>query len=447
MYCFLSFFLEEPFNLLKDLIVRLSLASQLGWEKLLLCCWCLCFFALQDQYINHIIKETGVIVVLRGKDSENLGCCLGEASQPLHLYLTSMHLKSLEAAKVLAENLLDTIAAEFGASRISSSKVYGAVPPPQQLLAGVDTSVARSDVHSTLGPNVLAGASHSFASTGVIAPTVAPAVTLQSGSPTYSGVPPPNNMTYPIPPVNGGTFYSGYGDIYPQATPLQQVAFTLKHASSSTLTSTVIKTTSSLDVEMDKRSRRKFQELPVSKAPMTETQNSQQGSKFVKTGLDSLGDISISSIAPPKKVQPGPNGMLPRDQADMPSHFSLSNNMPPPPPKSMLPPPSKNMPPPPPRSMPPPPPKFPSDEILSRNESKTSKELTAPPMDTRSVLPAQLPPKEPKEEKPKCAPVSDTLLKLMDYGDEDDNDDTHLMDSIPKGSPTPCSEQKPSWAV
>jgi len=79
-------------------------------------------------------------------------------------------------------------------------------------------------------------------------------------------------MTYPIPPVNGGTFYSGYGDIYPQATPLQQVAFTLKHASSSTLTSTVIKTTSSLDVEMDKRSRRKFQELPVSKAPMTETQ-------------------------------------------------------------------------------------------------------------------------------------------------------------------------------
>jgi hypothetical protein len=28
-----------------------------------------------------------------------------------------MHLKNLEAAKVLAENLLDTIAEEFGASR------------------------------------------------------------------------------------------------------------------------------------------------------------------------------------------------------------------------------------------------------------------------------------------------------------------------------------------
>jgi len=138
-------------------------------------------------------------------------------------------------------------------------------------------------------------------------------------------------------------------------------------------------------------------------------QNSQQGSKFVKTGLDSLGVVSGSSIAPPNKVQPGPNGMLPPDQADMPSHFSLSNNMPPPPPKSMLPPPSKKMPPPPPRSMPPPPPKFPSNEVLSRNESETSKELTAPPMDTRSVLPAQLPPKEPKEEKPKCAPVSGNI--------------------------------------
>lgn len=161
--------------------------------------------------------------------------------------------------------------------RISSSKVYGAVPPPQQLLAGVDTSGAKSDAHYTLGPNVLSGASHSFATIGV----VAPAVTMQSGAPTYSGVPPPSNMAYPIPPVNGGAFYSGYGDIYPQATPLQQVAFTLKHASSSaaqavpmtsTPTSMVIKENSTLDVEMDKRSRRKFQELPVSKGLATESQ-------------------------------------------------------------------------------------------------------------------------------------------------------------------------------
>ncbi|XP_062216408.1 protein RIK [Phragmites australis] len=377
-----------------------------------------------DQYINHIMNETGVTVALRGRDLGNLGSCHGEASQPLHLYLTSLHLKSLEAAKVLAENLLDTIAAEFGASRISSSKVYGAVPPPQQLLAGVHTSGTRLDVHSTLGPNVLTGASHSFASSGVTAPTVAPSVILQSGAPTNSGVPPPSNMTCPVPPVNGGACYSGYGDIYPQATPLQQVAFTLKHASSSTsqvvqatpaLTGTVTKVNSGSDVETDKRSqRRKFQELPVSKGPTAESQNLQQGSKFVKTGLNSLGSISSSSIAaPPKNVQPGSNGVLPPDQVDMPSHLS------------------KNMPPPPPRSMPPPPPKFPSNEILSRNEKKVfaSQEPMAPPrsLDARSISPpkfwlAQLPPKEPKEEEPKGTLVSDTLLKLMDYGDDDDDD-------------------------
>ncbi|WVZ55991.1 hypothetical protein U9M48_006582 [Paspalum notatum var. saurae] len=441
-----------------------------------------------DQYINHIMKETGVTVVLKGKGAENLGSCNDEASQlPLHLYLKSMHLKSLEAAKILAENLLDTIAAEFGASRISSSKVYGAVPPPPQLLADVDTSGAGLDVHSTSGPYVSAGASHSFAYTGVNAPTVAPAVTLQSGAPTYSGVPPHSNMTCPIPAVNGGTFYSGYGGIYPQATPLQQVAFTLKHASSSTtqavpvtstLTNSATKVDSRSDMEMDKRSRRKFQELPVSKGPTTESQNSQQGSKFVKTGLDSLGNISGSSIVPSKKVQPASNGMLPPNQSDMSSHLAISNNMPLPPQKSMLPPPSpknmppplprsmppppppqksmlpppspKNMPPPLPRNMPPPPPKFPSNEILSRNENKTSasKEPMAPPMplDTKSVWPSQLPPKEP-EEKTKGVPLCDTLLKLMDYGDDEDDDDSDATDSIPKGNPTPGSEQKPFWAV
>jgi len=40
-----------------------------------------------------------------------------EAQQPLHLYLSSTNPKSLEAARSLAENLLDTISAECGASR------------------------------------------------------------------------------------------------------------------------------------------------------------------------------------------------------------------------------------------------------------------------------------------------------------------------------------------
>ncbi|XP_037425828.1 protein RIK-like isoform X3 [Triticum dicoccoides] len=375
-----------------------------------------------DQYINHIMNETGVTVVLRGKDSGNLGNCHAEASQqPLHMHLSGVHLKSLEAAKVLAENLLDTIAAELGASRISSSKVYGAVPPPQQLLTGVHTS-GTSDIC------VSTGASHSFAPTGVTSPIAAPSVTLQSGAPTYSGILPPSNLIYPSQAANRGAFYNGYGDIYPQATPLQQVALTLKHASSSTTQVIPVASTSasmatsvntSAKLEADKRSqRRKFQELPTA-----DLQNSQQGSKFVKTGLDDLGKMNSSSVAATMKVQPGSSRILPQDPH--PSHPSVYTSMPPPPPppKNMSLPYLNSMPPPPPRSMPPPPPKFPSNQVL-RNENRHSalKELLAPPrsLDASSAAP---PPKEPKEEKPSSISVSDTLLKLMDYGDDDDDDD------------------------
>ncbi|KAL5219586.1 hypothetical protein ABZP36_020270 [Zizania latifolia] len=405
-----------------------------------------------DQYINHIMNETGVTVVLRGKGSGNPINCHTEASQqPLHLYLSSIHLKSLEAAKVLAENLLDTIAAEFGASRISSSKVYGAVPPPQQLLDGVQMSGTIPDVHSTLGPNVSTGASYSSVSTGVNASLVAPSVTLQSGCPTYYGVPPPSNLICPSQPANGGTFYGGYGGIYPQATPLQQVALTLKHASS-TSTSTMAMVNPCSSAEADKRAqRRKFQELPISKGATAEHQNSQQGSKFVKTGLDDVGKTSYSSIAPPMKAQPGSNGIYLQDPQHIPAHLSASNSMPPPPPPNSMPPP------PPPKSMPPPPPKFPLNEMLSRNEDRCSdlKKPTAPlrSLDMSSVSPpkclsAQLPSKEPRMEKPNGASVSDTLLKLMDYGDDDDDDDSiDGMDSFLHGNPTSGSGQKPFWAV
>ncbi|KAM0822636.1 hypothetical protein ACQ4PT_071371 [Festuca glaucescens] len=421
-----------------------------------------------DQYINHIMNETGVTVVLRGKDSGNLGNCQDEASQqPLHMYLSSVHLKSLEAAKVLAENLLDTIAAEFGASRISSSKVYGAVPPPQQLLAGVQTSGTTSDIHSTSGPYVSSGASHSFAPTGITSPMTAPSVTLHSRAPTYSGIPPPSNLICPSQAANSGALYNGYGNIYPQATPLQQVALALKHASSSTTqvvpvastsTSFMTNVNASAKLESDKRlQRRKFQELPTA-----DLQNSQQRSKFVTTGLDDLGKMSSSSVASKMIVQPGSNGILPQDPQHRPSHMYISTSMqppPPPPPKNLSPPYSKNMPPPPPRNIPPPPPKFPSNEVL-RNEDRYSSDFKEPMAPLKSsgvssvsppkVLSAQLlSSKETKEEKPSSASVSDTLLKLMDYGDDDDDDDDIIEtdNSVPGGNPTPSSGQKPFWSV
>lgn len=51
---------------------------------------------MQDQYINHIMNETGVTVVLRGKDSGNLGNCHAEGWWFVvasgNLYLASLYL-------------------------------------------------------------------------------------------------------------------------------------------------------------------------------------------------------------------------------------------------------------------------------------------------------------------------------------------------------------------
>lgn len=45
-----------------------------------------------------------------------------EGQQPLHLFLSSSNSKSLNDAKRLAENLLDTISVECGVSRYSTSQ-------------------------------------------------------------------------------------------------------------------------------------------------------------------------------------------------------------------------------------------------------------------------------------------------------------------------------------
>ncbi|XP_028120319.1 protein RIK-like [Camellia sinensis] len=71
-----------------------------------------------DQYVNHIMNETGATVLLRGRGSGNSESAFGEeGKQPLHLYLSSNNPKSIESAKLLAENLLDTISIECCASR------------------------------------------------------------------------------------------------------------------------------------------------------------------------------------------------------------------------------------------------------------------------------------------------------------------------------------------
>ncbi|XP_020678493.1 protein RIK isoform X2 [Dendrobium catenatum] len=233
-----------------------------------------------DQYINHIINETGATVVLRGLGSGSNDISHAEdAQQPLHLYLSSTNSKSLEAARSLAENLLDTISAECAVSRVPSSKVYRAVPPPHQLLAGVVSSANADPVVSsscavagvTQAGQSLASSTSAVSSLSTVLPS---GVLIPNGNLASCGTSIPNTGNYVYPTVTGGTCYSGYGGIYPQATPLQQVALALKQAplSSTSVVSSAAsnanalpKMTSSSNADREKRpsQKRKFQELPV----------------------------------------------------------------------------------------------------------------------------------------------------------------------------------------
>ncbi|CAA7387781.1 unnamed protein product [Spirodela intermedia] len=235
-----------------------------------------------DQYINHIMNETGATVTLRGRGSGNVEIpTAGETEQPLHLYLSSSNQKSLEDARILAENLLDTISLECGASRVPPSKVYKAVPPPRQLLDGVECSenVNGSSVPATVCPSIdaTAGKFSSALPVSSASTVCLPGTSLNDGVTNY-GSQQTNISSYSPSSIFGGANYSGYGGIYPQATPLQQVALALRRppvstASSPTVTSplpatmsagTSLKTTLSSGAEPDKRpQRRKFQELPV----------------------------------------------------------------------------------------------------------------------------------------------------------------------------------------
>ncbi|XP_042024243.1 protein RIK-like isoform X1 [Salvia splendens] len=348
-----------------------------------------CIRGPNDQYVNHIVNETGATVSLRGQRSgfaENGQC--EETQQPLHLFLSSNDAKLLERAKLLAENLLDTICAEFGSSRISSCKVYGAVPPPPQLQAGVNSPGNAPKLNNIPAFTATTSGLSIIASQGSVS---------QSGLP--NSVLPQTNTCYPHG-LTSGTSYIGYGGIYPQVTPLQQVALALKHTTSpvtATISPAITTTRTSIDPPRevpsfanDKRSqRRKFQELPAAaKGPASINQKKKQGSEFpMPRELTShVGVRDISAV---------------RD-----SKNSSSFQMPPPPPKSLLP--------------PPPPPKFDSTPQLHVNSHETHET------------------------------VPDTLIKLMEYGDDDDDDNEDLRET-PQEVLKECSSSppkpKPFWAV
>ena len=76
---------------------------------------------------------------------------------------------------------------------------------------------------------------------------------------------------YTQPVLSGGTSYSGYGGIYPQATPLQQVALALRQSSSPIGSATPVAPSAELKMSVSSNSekekwppqKRKFQEVPA----------------------------------------------------------------------------------------------------------------------------------------------------------------------------------------
>ncbi|XP_015065578.1 protein RIK [Solanum pennellii] len=364
-----------------------------------------------DQYINHIMNETGATVLLRGRGSGYSDEGQGEdVHQPLHLLISSNNSASLERAKLLAENLLDTICAECGASRVSSCKVYGAVPPPLQPLASVQVSGSESEVNNTPTANVAAQilSSSTAAAVPVTAAAGGTGVASQGTVPQSLGsldpVPSqPPTSCYPHQLVTSRTSYIGYDGIYPQATALQQVALALRQ-STSPVTSTVppattgpsITSQTSTGSEKDKRpaQKRKFQELPaVGKGQATVNQNPLQAMELLmlQERISEKGDTDKIGIPTHRKlVQP------------------LSSSMLPPPPPRMMPP-------------PPPPPKFQSSSQKVHDNNVVDK------------APSKI--------------VPDTLVQLMEYGDDDDDDNDEAIDGPLKSSSSAVATPKPFWAV
>ncbi|KAH7554483.1 hypothetical protein JRO89_XS12G0223500 [Xanthoceras sorbifolium] len=265
-----------------------------------------------DQYINHIMNETGATVMLKGRGSGTFEGPLGEeVQQPLHLFLSSNNPKSLEDAKRLAENLLDTISVECGASRAPSCKVYNAVPPPQQLLTGVQSSGNEQRVNADLAAGLTSTVSITPAplipsvTAAGIATVYSQAALTQSGGTLNCAQPQPNLVGYSQPILSGGTSYSGYEGIYPQATPLQQVALALRQSTSpityavaptTSVASTATKSNVNYSSEKEKRppQKRKFQELPVgSKGPAKLNQVSLSKFELVCEGVNQLLYITI----------------------------------------------------------------------------------------------------------------------------------------------------------
>ncbi|CAK9238275.1 unnamed protein product [Sphagnum jensenii] len=348
-----------------------------------------------DQYINHIMTKTGTEVAVRGIGSGYLESFSGEElQQPLHLLITGDNFKGVDDARRLAENLLDTIRVDSVAFRLPPTKVYGAVPPPQQLAGGGATesfSSIKSEPESRLAADQV---QTSVSNTPAPLLPVSIPGSVKQGSimnvNSYNqGARGLQNPSHPFPVTVPTTNYSGYGGVYPQVSPLQQVAQALQRPPPPVSVRPgnglavggmqvadaqgTIPTHGQSNWHVEKRrdgppqkERRKFQEFPM---PAKQTTARDDSQVHRATGPSRLDEQSVS-----------PSGHI---------NINLSPLQ------------TKLMPPPPPKSMPPP---------------------------IRKALPK--------------SPTEKEGLKLVEYGEEEDEDFTGESPSQPS-----YSNGKPFWAT
>lgn len=210
-------------------------------------------------------------------------------------------------------NSADLISIDPYINKSSTTRVYNAVPPPQQLLS--ESEVAKADSEKTNGIStestssadltaVTLSSSNAAVSSAAIAPScisaqpniactglygmqgavtsnaqnytsALPCLPLSYGQPSSASVPQVQQNQQTQSPYMAGTNYSGYGGIYPQATPLQQVALALQrppppvsvrpgftHSTSAPPTKAQ-SSYSNGESEKQPAQRRKFQELPI----------------------------------------------------------------------------------------------------------------------------------------------------------------------------------------
>ncbi|KAK8587819.1 hypothetical protein V6N12_022294 [Hibiscus sabdariffa] len=319
---------------------------------------------VKDQYMNHIMNETGATVTLRGCGSGNSESLQGEVPPPVGVQSSA------------TEKNLNSISA-----------------------AGLTSMSAAAPVQPVAVPGVTAGYSQGMA------------VGMPTCGPTQA-----NSVGYPQPLVTRGTNYIGYGGIYPQATPLQQVALTLRQSSPissavvpatsvastdvptvsavSTVTKSSVRSTLHSEKEQQPPQKRKFQELPAGSKGSSRL--NQESESLNPNKL--LGDLRVRNVstmhAPRTPIHPSSNGM------------------PPPPPKTLLP--------------PPPPPKV----------------MMPPPKFMSSTPPGKSHVKNKANSKDKLDAVPDTLMQLMSYGDEDD-DSEESSDNYANAN----GVRKPCWAL